>query len=138
MCCSPWGHRVGHNATTEQQQRGSSIPVSVCMFLCLFTGRESLRRDTRGPCSARAWYPCLAGSGALRHVGSQFPDVRWNPHPLRWKADSYLLDHQGSPGWGEGLFSKAQPRRVLSFLRGSGQEGPQALVLTLCPQVPLS
>ena len=24
VCCSPWGHRVGHDLTTEQQQSTSS------------------------------------------------------------------------------------------------------------------
>ena len=33
-----------------------------------------------------------------RHVGSSFPNQGSNLHLLHWKADSYPLDHQGSPG----------------------------------------
>ena len=27
-CCSPWGHRVGHNWVTEQQQQGYELHTS--------------------------------------------------------------------------------------------------------------
>ena len=26
MCCSPWGHRVGHDLVTEKQPLGTKIP----------------------------------------------------------------------------------------------------------------
>ena len=31
-------------------------------------------------------------------MGSESPTQGSNQHPLHWKADSYPLDHQGSPG----------------------------------------
>ena len=33
----------------------------------------------------------------MRHVGCELPDQGSNPHPLPWKVESQLLDHQGSP-----------------------------------------
>ena len=36
------------------------------------------------------------GLVAWPQVGSHFRDQGWNPHPLRGKADSYPLYHQGS------------------------------------------
>ena len=33
--------------------------------------------------------------GAERYMGSQLPDQGSNLHPLRWKAKSWPLDHQG-------------------------------------------
>ena len=37
----------------------------------------------------------LSGLLAPRRVGSQFPDLGSNPHPLHYKADSQPLDHPG-------------------------------------------
>ena len=30
-CCSPWGHRVGHNLATEQQYLGKQPPEAGCV-----------------------------------------------------------------------------------------------------------
>ena len=38
----------------------------------------------------------LCRLSCLWHVGTQFPDQGSNPWSLHWKADSQLLDHQGS------------------------------------------
>lgn len=32
-------------------------------------------------------------------MGSQFPDQGSNAHRLHWRADSLLLDHEGSPSF---------------------------------------
>ena len=34
-CCSLWGHRVGHDLATEQQQKATQIGNSVCSSTCL-------------------------------------------------------------------------------------------------------
>lgn len=49
----------------------------------------------------------LGGLSDPRHVGSQVHTQGGNPSPLRWKAISYLLDHQGSPAPGFFLLTAA-------------------------------
>ena len=52
------------------------------------TGRLAV---ARGLSSFDTWVAECAGSAALCHVGSYFPDQGLNLHPLHWKVDSFYF-----------------------------------------------
>ena len=81
---------------------GKDIHSHICIFffflaaLGLPSGALGLLLQVQAFSSCRAWALEHAGSVALWHVGSSFPDQGSNPSPRHWEADSQAPGYQGS------------------------------------------
>ena len=74
--------------------QGASLVVLGRLLLLRNTGSPLHRLSSWGTRAQQLWH---VGLVAPQRVGSQFSHQGLNPCPLHWKADSKLLDHQGSP-----------------------------------------